>query len=101
MLTRDPPIATARGEWWAWAAAAAAAVVLMVSVAVTAVAPVIAGGAETEHLGASTAPMGLPETAQLKATVPVKPPPGLIVMVDVPFEICDWVMYVYVPTGGS
>ena len=58
----------------------------MVSVAVTAVGPVIAGGAETEHVGAPAAPMGPPETAQLMATVPVKPPLGLIVMVDVPFN---------------
>jgi hypothetical protein len=57
----------------------------MVSVAITAVAPVIAGGAVTEHVGTSTAPMGLPVTAQLRATLPVNPPLGLIVMVDVAF----------------
>ena len=68
----------------AWAADDAA-VVLMMSVAVTAEAPVIAGGAVTEHVGASDAPMGPPETEQLRATVPVKPPRGLIVIVDVPF----------------
>ena len=34
----------------------------------------VAGGAVTEHVGASAAPMGPPETAQLRATLPVKPP---------------------------
>src|SRR5215469_3601478 len=56
----------------------------MVSFAVTAVAPVITGGAVTEQVGASAAPMGLPVTAQLRATLPVKPPVGLIVMVELP-----------------
>jgi hypothetical protein len=57
----------------------------MVRVAVTAVFPVIAGGAVTEHVGASAPPMGPPVTAQLRDTLPVKPPLGLMVMVDVPF----------------
>jgi hypothetical protein len=61
-----------------------AAVVLTVSVAVTGAPPVVAGAAVTEHVGASAAPMGPPETAQLRATLPVKPPVGVIVMVDVP-----------------
>jgi hypothetical protein len=51
-------------------------VVLTVSVAVTGALPVVAGGAVTEHVGASAAPMGPPETAQLSATLPVKPPDG-------------------------
>jgi hypothetical protein len=55
----------------------------MVRVAVTAAAPTIAGGVVTEHAGASTAPMGLLAKAQLRATLPVKPPLGLMVMVDV------------------
>ena len=55
------------------------------SVAVTAVAPVITGGDATEHVGASASPAGPPVTAQLKATLPVKPPLGVIVMVDVAF----------------
>lgn len=46
--------------------------------------PVIAGGAVTEQVGGSTPPMGTPETAQLRETLPVKPPLGLIVMADVP-----------------
>ena len=58
--------------------------VLTVSVAVTDAVPVVAGGAVTEHVGASVAPMGPPETAQLRATLPVKPPVGVIVIVDVP-----------------
>jgi hypothetical protein len=65
--------------------AADAAVVLMVSVAVTAAGPVIAGGTVTEHVGASAPPVGPPVTAQLRVTLPVKPPRGVIVMVDVPF----------------
>jgi hypothetical protein len=81
MATTVPPIAHATDRLWA---AADAAVVLTVSVAVTGALPVAAGGAETEHVGASAAPMGPPETAQLRATLPVKPPVGVIVMVDVP-----------------
>ena len=57
--------------------------VLTVSVAVTVAPPVVAGGAVTEHVGASAAPVGPPETAQLRATLPVKPPVGVIVMIDV------------------
>jgi hypothetical protein len=49
-------------------------VVLTVSVAVTDVPSAIAGGAVTEHVGASAAPIGPLETAQLRATLPVKPP---------------------------
>ena len=54
------------------------------SVAVTGVVPEIAGGAVTEHVGASVPPVGPLETAQLSATPPVKPPLGVIVMVEVP-----------------
>jgi hypothetical protein len=60
-----------------------AAVVLTVSVAVTAAVPVMAGGAATEQVGRSTAVAG-PVTVQESATEPVKPPPGLIVIVEVP-----------------
>lgn len=49
-------------------------------------APLIGGGAVTEHVGESTAPVGPPLTAQLKDTLPVKPPLGLIVTVDVPLD---------------
>lgn len=56
------------------------------SAAVTAVAPVIGGGAVTEHVGESAAPMGPPLTAQLRDTLPVKPPLGLILTVDVPLD---------------
>jgi hypothetical protein len=55
----------------------------MVRAAVTAVVPVIAGGTVTEHVGASAPPTGPPVTAQVRDTLPVKPPLGLIVMVDV------------------
>jgi hypothetical protein len=64
-------------------------VVLTVSVAVTGALPVVAGGAVTEHVGASAAPTGPPEMAQLRATLPVKPPVGVIVMVDVPVGLGD------------
>jgi hypothetical protein len=58
-------------------------VVLTVSIADTAVVPVMAGGAATEQVGRSTAVAG-PVTVQESATEPVKPPPGLIVIVEVP-----------------
>lgn len=60
-----------------------AAVLFTVSVAVTAVVPAIAGGAVTEQVGASVAPVGLVVTAQASATAPVKPPLGVTVIVDV------------------
>jgi hypothetical protein len=60
-----------------------AAVVLTVSVAVTAAVPVMAGGAAAEQVGRSTAVAG-PVTVQESATEPVKPPLGLIVIVEVP-----------------
>ena len=88
MAIRAPPAAVTRGGYCVRAAlwvAADAAVVLMVSVAVTAAGPVIAGGAVTEHVGASAPPVGPPVTAQLRATLPVKPPLGLIVTVEVLF----------------
>src|ERR1700677_1252869 len=43
----------------------------------------MAGGAATEQVGRSTAVVG-PVTVQESATEPVKPPPGLIVIVEVP-----------------
>jgi hypothetical protein len=58
----------------------------MVSVAVTAPVPeMIAAGALVEQVGMSTAPEGLAVTAQVSATLPVKPPLGVTVMVEVPF----------------
>jgi hypothetical protein len=60
-----------------------AAVVLTVSVAVTAAVPVMAGGAAKEQVGRSTAVAG-PVTVQESATEPVKPPLGMIVIVEVP-----------------
>jgi hypothetical protein len=59
------------------------AVVLTVSVADTVVVPVMAGGAATEHVGGSIA-VAAPVTVQESATGPVKPPLGLIVIVEVP-----------------
>src|ERR1700679_3493743 len=60
------------------------AVVPMVSVAVTGVVREIAAGAVTEQVGTSAAPTGIPVTAQVRATVPVKPLLGVIVTVEVP-----------------
>ena len=54
-----------------------------VSVAVTAVVPVTAGGVVTEQVGASVAPVGVPVTAHVSATAPVKPPLGVTVIVEV------------------
>jgi hypothetical protein len=88
MAIRVPPAAATRGGYCVRAAlwvAADVAVVLIVSVAVTAASPVIGGGTVTEHVGASAPPVGPPATAQLRATLPVKPPLGLIVTVEVPF----------------
>jgi hypothetical protein len=59
------------------------AVVLTVSVAVTAAVPVMAGGAETEQVGRSTAFVG-PVTVQESASLLEKPPLGVIVIVEVP-----------------
>jgi hypothetical protein len=71
-----------------WSAAVDPAVVLMVSVAVTAV-PAMAAGAVTEQVGASTEPDGLAVTAHVSATMPVKPPLGVMVMVEVPLAPGD------------
>jgi hypothetical protein len=60
-----------------------AAVVLTVSVAVTAAVPVMTGRAATEQVGRSTAVAG-PVTVQESATEPVKPPLGMIVIVEAP-----------------
>jgi hypothetical protein len=62
-----------------------AAVVEMVSVAVTAEAPVIVTGLVEPKLsaGRSWAPLGLDVTVAPSATLPVKPPAGVTVMVDV------------------
>src|SRR5580700_11159281 len=86
-----PPSANIRLCWLRKAVAAwpvaldelLAAVVLTVSVAVTAAVPVMAGGAATEQVGGSIAAAG-PVTAQESATEPVKPPLGMIVIVEVP-----------------
>jgi hypothetical protein len=72
-----------------WSAAADGAVVLMVSFAVTGAAPEMAAGAATEQVGASTESEGLAVTAHVSATLPQKPPVGVIVMVEVPLEPSD------------
>ena len=62
-----------------------AAVVKMVSVAVPAVAPAILTGLVEPKLkvGGYWAPAGLEVTAAVNATLPVKPPAGVIVIVEV------------------
>jgi hypothetical protein len=66
-----------------------AACVFTVSVAVAGVVPAMAAGAVTEQVGAPTAPVGLPVTAQLSVTVPRKPPLGVTVIVEVPLTPGD------------
>jgi hypothetical protein len=94
MEIAGPPIAMLRGGCWLRVtecpvAAVDGAVVLTVSVAVTAAVPTIAGGVVTEHVGASAPPAGPPVMAQLRVTLPVKLPLGVIVIVDVPFVSGD------------
>jgi hypothetical protein len=62
--------------------------VLTVSVALTACVPAIACGWLMEHVGGLTAPTG-PVTAQLRATLPVNPPLGVIVITEVAFPPAD------------
>jgi hypothetical protein len=66
-------------------AALVAAVVEMMSVAVPAVAPAILAGLVEPKLkvGGYWAPAGLEVTAAVSATLPVKPPAGVMVMADV------------------
>ena len=59
-----------------------AEVVAMASVAVTLAEPVMAGGVETVHVGVSPEAAAL--TLQLRATVPVNCPPGMMVMGEEP-----------------
>jgi len=61
--------------------AAAAAVVFAVRVAV--VTPLTLTEDGTLHVGGSVAPAGEEVTAQLMVSAPVKPPDGVMVMVDV------------------
>jgi hypothetical protein len=89
-----------------WRAAAAPAIVFTVRVAVAAAAPEIAGGCETEHVGVSTAPAGLAVTAHARATVPVKPPLGVTVMVEVALDPGEAILTgvplsVKAPAGGG
>jgi len=62
-----------------------AAVVEMVRVAVPAEVPVMFSGLVEPKLnvGGYTAPIGLEVTAAVRATLPVKPPAGVTVMVEV------------------
>jgi hypothetical protein len=61
----------------------------MVSMEVTGVAPETAPGCATEQVGGSIAPVGLAVTAQARVTLPVNPPPGVTVMVEVPLAPGD------------
>ena len=61
----------------------------MVRVEVTAAAPEMAAGWETVHVGGSIAPAGLEVTAQATDTMPVKPPLGVIVTVEVALAPAD------------
>jgi hypothetical protein len=66
-----------------------APVVLTMSAAATADVLLINSGVATEQLGALTAPDGLLVRAQLSATLPVKPPVGVIVIVEAPLAPGD------------
>lgn len=55
----------------------------MVSLEVTAWAPDMEAGWETLQVGGATAPAGLLVIAQERDTLPVNPPAGVIVMVEV------------------
>ena len=85
------------------ASEADAAVVLTVSVAVTAAVPFIAAGWVTEQTGGSTEPAG-PVTVHERTTLPVKPPLGVTVIVEVPIapgEAIVTVVLVRVKFGGT
>ena len=56
----------------------------MVTVAVTDCVSEIVADCVVEHVGTSAAPEGFEVTAQLRATLPVNPPAGVIVIVEVP-----------------
>jgi hypothetical protein len=62
--------------------------VLTVSVALTACVPAIICGWLMEHVGGLTAPTGA-VTAQTRATLPVNPPLGVIVITEVAFPPTD------------
>jgi hypothetical protein len=81
-------------------AAAGAGDVDKVSVAVTAFVPLMEGGWLTEQAGGSTALNGVVAMAQDKATAPVKPPLGVMVMVEVPLDPLD-LMVTAVPVKAN
>lgn len=61
---------------------------MKVSAAIADPVPEIAAGCVTEQLGVPVAPAGLEVTAQLRVTLPVKPPLGDTVMVEVAVPPC-------------
>ena len=78
-----PPPSPNRGCFELRREAVAVPVVLMVSEAVTGVVPEMAEGWLMEQVGISIAAAGLSVSAQVRATVPVNPPLGVTVIVDV------------------
>jgi hypothetical protein len=62
--------------------------VVKVSAAVTDAVPEMGAGWDTAQVGAPVAPAGLEVTAQARLTLPVKPPLGATVMVDVAAPPC-------------
>lgn len=87
-MATPPPMGKIRRSG-SWTAALDAAVVLMVSVTVTGAVPEIAAVAGTEQAGILTTPAGWLVTAQVRATVPVKPLFGVIVRFEVPLAPGD------------
>jgi hypothetical protein len=78
-----PPPALTKGPTGCCRFAIEAAVVLTVSLEVTAWVPDMAAGADTAHVGGLAAPGGRPVTAHESDTLPLKPPTGVIVIVEV------------------
>lgn len=75
-------------------------VVLTVSVALTAWVPAMACGWLMEHVGGLTAPAG-PVTAQVRATAPVNPPLGVMVITEVAFPPADGTLIFEPPSVNS
>ena len=98
-MRRQAKVASAvreRNSFGEFSNAVAAAEVWMVRVAVPGVVPVMAtlGVDPKLNVGGSTAPAGLEERAATKATVPVNPPAGVTVIVEVLLVVLPGVVMV-------
>jgi hypothetical protein len=80
------------------------AIVLIVSVALTGCVPEMDADGSMEHVGKLVAPEGPPATAHANVMVPVNPPLGVIVMMDVeelPALIADIGLPVIAKVGSA